>query len=169
MDAALLVGLIGTVATLAGVALTQWAAMRAARLQARQQLRLEVLRQRSQAKATATALVQQKREEFLGLVLTAQARILLHLDHLRNQSRQTPTQYVVPTPESAAFAARQAYAVALLYLADMRPLASAYFQATAGLELALETGQSSQATAGHVTRWREAQDALEMGITKNMP
>lgn len=158
MDSGLLIALITAGATLGGVGLAQWSAMRAARLQASQQIRLEELRQHSQAKATATALWFQKREEFLNLVLLAQAQVLRMADGAARGGKNT-----TPVEQSPAIVARQAYAVALLYLDDMHQSAKAYAEATAKVQLALDAS-GSQAALAHMDDWAAALRAIEVGI-----
>lgn len=131
MDSALWVGMLAAFSALAGAAIAQWGALRATELQSRHQIDRDKT-QRSQAlQDQEAAVTARKREEFLGLVLLAQNRMIDRLE----QRHKFPS---VPSGKSPSSAARQAYAVALLYLADMSPLAKTFYLASAKLQFALE-------------------------------
>ncbi len=124
MDSTLVTALVASGSALLGGAVAHWGA---AQLQAQ--------RLGHEAQLQTRALQQQKREEFVGWVLTAQERIE---GRLASESHKTP---LAQPAESARFAARCAYAVALLYLADVRPLAKALYESATALEALLASGE----------------------------
>lgn len=142
-----LVAAIAAGAALAGSALSYWAALR---LQQRQDARADAL--------ARAALRRDQRAACLGWVLEARTRMEALAPGLRD-----PESSPVSPDRSAAAAARQAYAVALLYLADVRPCAKAFYQSTVSAQLALE--KPSADSAGRIgvlmDSWRESCDAME--------
>lgn len=146
LDAPLLTAFIAAGAALAGSALGHWGA-----------LRLQAQRFEREHAAQQAALLRQQQAEFLGWVLLAQVRIEALLP-------RPPEPPAVPPPaESAATAARQAYAVALLSLPSVRPLAKAFYQSTAGLQLLLES--DDVAAIGRVlATWRQDLEAIEAAL-----
>jgi len=189
MDKGLLIALVTSVAALAGVLATQvmtWInsreqASRAERLLASQSA-LAATREaqaaalaeareaqlaergaqreaahwaRAQAAERAASLAA-RREEFLGWVLLAESRMADRLDR---------GLCPVAASESPANAARQAYAVALLYLEALRPLAKDFYQSTAKLQLALEASDGTAARRLAST-WRESFSSIEAALVE---
>lgn len=95
--------------------------------------------------------------------LEARTRIEALLPGFSN--RTTPS---VSADRTAAVAARQAYAVALLYLADVRPSAKAFYQSTARLQLILDvpSGEDFARNSDLVSSWREAFQAIESSLAE---
>ena len=147
-----LTALIAAGAALSGSALANWSA-------ARQQIRQD----RRQAEKDSQALLRQKREECMGWVLEARTRIESVMPGLGCLELGA-----VPADKTPVAAARQAYAVALLYLADVRPSAKAFYQSTAKLQLALTApiGEDGVGVPGLVDAWRKDFEALETGLEK---
>lgn len=167
MDA-LWTALIAAGAALAGSALAHWGA---ARLQAQRFSQEQALQQ--------TGEVRQQRAACLGWVLQAVQRMeaLLLLQDAQRLEEDPQDQRLsrVPAAESAATAAREAYAVALLSLAAVRPVAKAFYLSTARLQLAIESPpQKSVAECGGVdaaalgrlsAAWRKDYEALEKALS----
>lgn len=143
LSESVLTALIAGLSALAGAALANWSA---ARQQDRQD-RMAALRERQ-------ALMRQHRAECLGWVLEARTRIEALLPRLNNQ--KVPS---APADKTAAVAARQAYAVALLYLVDARQPAKAFYQATVQMQLALDDPGDKLQEA--IAAWRLSYEALE--------
>lgn len=145
-----LTALISACAALGGAALANWSAVRR---QASQDARLEQNELRS--------LFRQKREECLSWVLEARTRIESVMPGLGYQELDA-----LPADKMPAVAARQAYAVALLYLADVRPLTKAFYQSTAKLQLALTApiGEDGGGIPDLIGAWRKDYEALEVGL-----
>lgn len=141
------VAAIAAGAALAGSALSYWGALR---LQARQDARADGL--------ARAARLRDQRAVCLGWVLEARTRMEALAPGVRD-----PESFAVSPDRSAAAAARQAYAVALLYLADVRPCAKAFYQSTVSAQLALE--KPSADSAGRIgvlmDSWRESCEAME--------
>lgn len=104
-----------------------------------------------------TALIREKREVFLGLVLLAQDRIM---DALNQRMATQGAKKSLSSSETPASAARQAYSVALLYLADMRPLAKDFYQYTAKLQTTL-LGSDESNINEVLALWRKTIDEIE--------
>ncbi len=159
MDNTILVGLLSALSALAGAGLTQWGSGRLAKIQAERAERREALLWSQQQAAQLAA----KSEEFLGLVLLSQSRML---DRLAGQS---PKSFPGSAPESdatsPAAAARQAYAVALLYLAALRPLAKDFYLASARLQMALEQGDDTAAIQ-QSQAWNQSFASIEEALAK---
>lgn len=153
MNNALWIGLLSALSALAGAAISQWGALRATSLQSTLETDRDTLRRQHESDSRQAAVLAQKREEFLGLALLAQNRMLDILDRHPESSPGTAA-------DKPASAARQAYAVALLYLGDMRPLAKAFYEATAALQLAL-TGDDVTLLNVRVAAWTKAFSEIE--------
>lgn len=67
---------------------------------------------------------------------------------------------------SPAAAARQAYAVALLYLDALRPLAKEFYLASARLQLALEQGDDAVAVQ-QSEAWKQSFGGIEKLLSKS--
>ncbi len=142
-----LTALIAMVSAIGGAAMANWSAFHR-----------QALQEAVQDKRARTALLNQKREECLGWVLEARTRIeALILGPDQHKASATPAD---KTPFAAA---RQAYAVALLYLAGARPLARAFYRSTAQLQLALAepNGVAAGGFADLVATWRKDYEGLE--------
>ena len=141
------VAAIAAGAALAGSALSYWGA-----------LRLQAMQQASSAQRERQALRRDQRAACLGWVLEARTRMEALAPGVRD-----PESFPVSPDRSAGAAARQAYAVALLYLADVRPCAKAFYQSTVSAQLALE--KPSADSAGRIgvlmDSWRESCEAME--------
>lgn len=156
MDNGLWIGALSAFSALAGAGLAQWGALRAAALHSRHQADRDTL-QRSQALLDRqTEVSARKREEFLGLVLLAESLMIGRLNQFLKGSPVSDTQ----TPASAA---RQAYAVALLYLADMPQLAKAFYGTTAELQLVFEGGDKSSLSE-RTSAWRKSILDIEIAL-----
>ena len=141
------VAAIAAGAALAGSALSYWGA-----------LRLQAMQQASSAERERQALRRDQRAACLGWVLEARTRMEALAPGVRD-----PESFPVSPDRSAGAAARQAYAVALLYLAGVRPCARAFYQSTVSAQLALE--KPSADSAGRIgvlmDSWRESCEAME--------
>ncbi len=157
MDDTVWIGILSALSALAGGGLAQWGAMRAARIQAETTERREALqweRQKSDKQAAARAA---KGEEFLGWVLLAEGRMLDRLVHRPS---------AVPAAESPASAARQAYAVALLYLDAVRPLAKEFYLATAQMQTAIDEGDAEKIREW-TGAWRKSLSTIEDAVAES--
>lgn len=147
MPEGVVTALIASLSALGGAAIAHWGA---ARIQTQQDLRA--------AARERQALLRQQRAECLGWVLEARTRIEALMPRLSGH-----TVPPVAADRTAGAAARQAYAAALLYLADARPLAMAFYRSTVQLQLALER-PSEEVLAGQddlVGSWQADYEALE--------
>ena len=106
-----------------------------------------------------TALLMAKREAFLGYVLLARAQ----MEWMVHQSPICLPEAVSEHPTSVA---RQAYAVALLYLADMHPLAVVFYETTGRLQQAL-LGADDVAVAKCQAAWIQSFKAIEKVLAAN--
>lgn len=142
-----LVAGIAAGAALAGSALSYWGALR---LQARQDARTDAL--------ARAALRRDQRAACLGWVLEARTRMEALMPRLTDPGWPFP-----PAEELPGVAARRAYAAALLYLADARPCAKAFYQSTVSAQRALErpSGDSVDAVVRAVESWRQSCEAME--------
>lgn len=159
MDTSLLVGLLSTLSALAGAGLAQWGSARLAKAQAERTERREALLWSRQQAAQAAA----RGEEFLGLVLLSQSRMLDLMEGRRPKlsSGQDPGSDAT----SPAAAARQAYAVALLYLGALRPLAKDFYLTSARLQLAIEQGDDAAAIQ-QIQAWKQSFSGIEEMFAK---
>lgn len=164
MDNGLWIGLLSALSALAGAAIAQWGALRATALQSRLQTDRDTL-QRSRALQDLRAEVSaRKREEFLGLVLESEQLMLGQLmAHLAGQAQTSVT-----LSDPAAACARRAYAVALLYLADMRPLAKAFQNGTLELQLVLMAADKSSLPE-RSSAWRKSISDIEAELSAEPP
>lgn len=159
------VAILGVVGTLAAPAISQWMAARESRRTAthtaRQAAEQESLQlQRDEAKTRAERLAANLRE-FWFLVLESQNRMGdLELVVANREESTSPTGFHAEAPTSVA---ARAYAVALLGLVDVRPLAKAFYNSTASLQLALESRDAERRTSA-VATWRKAFDDLEKKV-----
>lgn len=102
------------------------------------------------------AVLAQKREAFLGYVLLARGQ----MEWMTHQAPTCLPEAVLEHPTSVA---RQAYAVALLYLADMRPLAGVFYETTGRLQQALLGADDAAAVkcqAAWIQSFKEIEEAL---------
>ena len=150
------VGVLSAFSALAGAAIAQWGAMRSAALQAKHQADRDIQQRSQELLDQQTEVSARKREEFLGLVLLAESlmtgRLSQFLKGLPLADAQTP-----------ASAARQAYAVALLYLADMHPLAKVFYDTTAQLQLVFE-GDKKSSLPELTSAWRKSISDIEAAL-----
>jgi hypothetical protein len=123
---------------------------------AAQQAAVQWARQQDDKRA---ALLMAKREEFLGLVLLAENRVVDAMEALV----KPPLEYSVAAAEQPSYAARQAYAVALLYLADMQPLAKAFYEATLTWQNSLK-GDDGARISELSRAWRKLFSEIEAAI-----
>jgi len=151
-----LVALITAGGTLAAGIVSQLLSARAASKQAtQQQAREEANWRRTEAKAKEeqhAALVR----EFWGYVLQSETRML-------NQRTENRPWTQIPAEELPSTVAAQAYAVALLGLASVRPLAKAYYHATAQCEI-MGSSNDVEQIGRTVQAWRASLDALEKAM-----
>lgn len=109
------------------------------------------------------ALLNQKREECLGYVLEARTRIeSFILGPLNHESSS------IPSDKTPGAAARQAYAVALLYLVAARPSAKAFYRSTTQLQLALAEPNwgAAEGVSDLVAAWRQDYEQLELCLSE---
>lgn len=100
-----------------------------------------------------------KREEFLGLVLESEQVMLGQL--MAYHTSQEPL--LLPLSDPGAVCARRAYVVALLYLAELHPLAKVFQNNTLELQLALMAADKS--SLGDKTKqWRDSIKAIEAAL-----
>lgn len=128
------------------------------RQQAEQQAQAqeEFAHRQAQREEQRTQALRTRREEFLGLVLTAQERLF---DRVAAKSRGEVSQ--VPSAETASAFSRKAYALALLYLDDdLRRLARDFYRVTVDVDLVIERHQAERVD-DVVAAWRPAYDAIE--------
>lgn len=105
------------------------------------------------------ALLMAKREEFLGLALESEQLMLAHL--MAHHAGQVQSSVTLSDPCAAS--ARRAYVVALLYLADVLPLAKAFQLGTVELQLALMAEDKS--SLGDKTKlWRDSIKGIEAAM-----
>lgn len=106
-----------------------------------------------------TALLMAKQEEFLGLVLESEQLMTGYL--MAHHSGQAQSSATLSDPCSVS--ARRAYVVALLYLADVLPLAKAFHLSTLELQLVLMSVDKS--SLGEKTiRWRDSIKEIEAAL-----
>ena len=162
MDNTILVGLLSALSALAGAALTQWGAGRLAKIQAERAAQREAVLWSRQQAAQAAA----RSEEFLGVVLVSQSRML---DRLEGRRPKSPPGSAPDSGAAApAAAARQAYAVALLYLDALRPLAKDFYLASARLQWALEQGDDAAAVQ-QSQAWQQSFAGIVSVLAKGRP
>lgn len=147
MADAVATALIAALSALGGAAVAHWGA---ARLQTRQMDR--------EAERERRARVHQSRADCLGWVLETAARMDAAL-----QNVSSPEASCVSPAKTAAAAARQAYAAALLSLAAARPAARAFYLSSARLQLALSAPSEEDAgrISGLSAAWRADYETLE--------
>jgi hypothetical protein len=141
------VAAIAAGAALAGSALSYWGALR---LQAMQDARADAL--------ARGALRRDQRAACLGWVLEARTRMEALMPRLTDPEWPFPPAEALP-----GVAARRAYAAALLYLADARPCAKAFYQSTVSAQRALETPSADNvdAVVRAVEAWRQSCEEME--------
>lgn len=144
-----LTALIASLSALGGAALANWSAAR----QASRQADREMQRERQ-------ALLRQQRADCLSWALETRTRMEAVMPGLGSQSI-----YAVDSDKTPVVAARQAYAVALLYLAAARPSAKAFYQSTAKLQLALAEPSAGVGLPELASSWRESCEVLEKCLT----
>lgn len=102
--------------------------------------------------------------ELWAHVLVARWQMLDALERLPVQGHPTQVPADVSAAEMPANAAGQAYAVALLGLAGVRPQAKAFYVATSDLQLAMQAADEER-IKGSVSRWRDAFKVLEESVS----
>lgn len=156
MDNGIWIGLLSAFSVLAGAGIAQWGAYRSAKLQAdRAEQREAAQWTRQQAEKLAA-----KREEFLGFVLLTETRVIGFLDDLERGK-----EFPLSAAEQPVSSARQAYAVALLYLDDMHPLAKQFHEATGKLQVAL-TNKDGTAAWIQASSCRKSLSAIEEELAR---
>lgn len=156
MDNGIWIGLLSAFSVLAGAGIAQWGAYRSAKLQAdRAEQREAAQWTRQQAEKQAA-----KREAFLGYVLLARGQV----EWMACQSPICLPESVLEHPTSVA---RQAYAVALLYLADMHPLAVVFYETTGRLQQALLGADDAVAMRCQVA-WVQSFKEIEAALAEKM-
>lgn len=160
MNEVVWVALISGGSTLAAAVATQFLVARAAAKHAERTQKHEALEWlRSEAKRSRE-VHEARLQEFWGLILSAQNRVV-DLQAMSLQAKQ-----LVPASESASSAAAQAYAIALLGLVALRPLAKDFYHATALVQMKINFEKdSSEAIRG----WRKCFEALEVAVAKEVP
>lgn len=105
------------------------------------------------------ALLLAKREAFLGWVLESEQLMTGYL--IAHQTSQAQT--AASLTDACSVSARRAYVVALLYLADVLPLAKAFQLATLELQLVLMSADKS--SLGEKTKkWRDSIKGIEVAL-----
>lgn len=159
------VALISAGSAVAVALMTQFLATRAADRQAGHQARQEeVRRQRSEAKAQQE-LHEARLRELWGHVLTARWQMLDTLERVPVKGRPSAESAAVSAAALPASAAGQAYAVALIGLAALRPGARAFYVATSDLQTALQAIDEDR-IAKAVQTWGESFKTLEVQVAE---
>ena len=187
MSDVVLVAAISAGAALATALLTQFLATRAAnrsadradKREALQWQRTEALRlEEQERKAAEEALSLQRADaqrkldqqdarlkELWGHVLTARWQVMDALERIPVQGSPMPTAAPLSAQALPAHAAGQAYCVALLGLANVRPSAKAFYAATSGIQHVLQSDVVDvDALEGAANKWTAAYDRLEAAV-----
>ena len=160
MNEVVWVALISGGSTLAASLATQFLVTRAAAKQAARAEMHEALKWRRYEGKQSRERNEARLREFWEAVLAAQNRILDH------QARSRFSKGLGPASDSAASAAAQAYAIALLGFEKLRPLAKDFYNSTALVQMNLDFGKSDTEA---MTHWRENFEALEDVVAKFLP
>lgn len=158
MDNGLWIGLLSAFSALAGAGIAQWGAYRSAKLQADRSEQREVQQWEREQANKHQAMLMEKQEEFLGFVLLTETRVIGFLDNLEREK-----EFPLSAAEQPVSSARQAYAVALLYLDDMHPLAKQFHEATGKLQVVL-TNKDGTAAWIQASSWRKSLSAIEEAL-----
>ncbi|MDD4930483.1 MAG: hypothetical protein PHP85_14600 [Gallionella sp.] len=159
MDNSIAIAIISSASTLLAVWVTQRMAAQRDAILAAQAVAQEAADWQRDQDDKQTALRREKREVFLGLVLLVQDRVMDAVDRLNS----TLESGIVAAESTPASSARQAYSVALIYLADMRPLAKDFYQYTAKLQMILP-GKNAAKINEVLVPWRKTIDEIEKVI-----
>lgn len=109
------------------------------------------------------ALQDMRLRELWGHVLVARWQVLDTLERVPVQGRPARKSADVSAAGLPASAAGQAYAVALLGLAAVRPWARAFYVATSDLQLAMQAADEER-IKGVVSRWSDSFKTLEDNV-----
>jgi hypothetical protein len=159
MDNGIWIGALAAFSALAGAAISQWGAGRLAGIHSKHQADRDSLLRSQALQDQQAAVLACKREAFLGYVLLVRGQV----EWMANQAHTCLPESVLEHPTSVA---RQAYAVALLYLADMHPLAVVFYETTARLQQAL-LGADDAAAIRCNQAWVQSFKEIEGALAKS--
>jgi len=160
MDNGILIGALTAFSALAGAGVAQWGALRLAVLHSKHQTDRDSLLRSQALQDQQVAVLAGKREAFLGYVLLARGQV----EWMACQSPICLPESVLEHPTSVA---RQAYAVALLYLVDMHPLAVVFYETTGRLQQALLGADDAVAMRCQVA-WVQSFKEIEAALAEKM-